>query len=98
LGIIDPKSSIIGLQRLLEMRKARIWRAFLIKERIFSKEKNPWLGREDSNLDMASWKSGSLACLRGGAEPFFVEILKSFGTFEFREPHRICGLQSFGAN
>ena len=40
------------------MRKARIWRAFLIKERKFSKNKNAWLGREDSNLRMVESKSG----------------------------------------
>jgi hypothetical protein len=45
-----------------------------------------WLGRADSNLDMANWKSDALACLRGAAQPFFVEIRKPFGTFEFREP------------
>jgi hypothetical protein len=31
------------------MRKARIWRAFLIKERKFSENKNAWLEWEDSN-------------------------------------------------
>ncbi len=36
------------------MRKARIWRAFLIKERKFSENKNGWLEREDSNLDMVN--------------------------------------------
>ena len=36
------------------MRKARIWRAFLIKERKFSEDKNAWLRREDSNLEMAN--------------------------------------------
>ena len=41
------------------MRKARIWRAFLIKERKFSKNKNAWLGREDSNLRMVESKSGN---------------------------------------
>ncbi len=39
------------------MRKARIWRAFLIKKRKFSENKNAWLGREDSNLDMANLES-----------------------------------------
>ena len=34
------------------MRKARIWRAFLIKERKIFENKNAWLRREDSNLDM----------------------------------------------
>jgi hypothetical protein len=42
------------------MRKARIWRAFLIKERKFSKNKNAWLGREDSNLRMVESKSTAL--------------------------------------
>jgi hypothetical protein len=32
------------------MRKARIWRAFLIKERKFSENKNGWLTWEDSNF------------------------------------------------
>jgi hypothetical protein len=36
------------------MRKARIWRAFLIKERKFSENKNAWLGPEDSNLHMVN--------------------------------------------
>jgi hypothetical protein len=43
LGILGPKSSNFSLQRLLAMRKARIWRAFLIEERKFSKNKNAWL-------------------------------------------------------
>jgi hypothetical protein len=30
LGILGPKSSNVGLQRLLTMRKARHWRAFLL--------------------------------------------------------------------
>ena len=34
--MFGPKSSNIGLQRLLAMRKARIWRAFLIRRRKFS--------------------------------------------------------------
>jgi len=29
-GILGPKSANVSLQRLLAMRKARIWRAFLI--------------------------------------------------------------------
>ena len=56
--MFGPKSSNIGLQRLLAMRKAHISRAFLIKERKFSENKNPWLGREDSNLRMVESKSG----------------------------------------
>jgi hypothetical protein len=39
------------------MRKARISRAFLIKERKFSENKNAWLGREDSNLRMVESNS-----------------------------------------
>jgi hypothetical protein len=35
------------------MRKARVWRAFLIERRKFSGNKNGWLGREGSNLRMA---------------------------------------------
>ena len=42
------------------MRKARIWRAFLIKKRKFSKNGNGWLGREDSNLRMVESKSTAL--------------------------------------
>jgi hypothetical protein len=45
-GIIDPKSSNTGLWRLSAMRKARIWRAFLIKERKFSENKNAWLATQ----------------------------------------------------
>src|SRR6202521_6079755 len=37
------------------MRKARVWRAFLIQRRKFSETRNAWLAREDSNLDMANW-------------------------------------------
>jgi hypothetical protein len=56
-GILMPKSSIVGLWRLFAMRKARIWRAFLTKERIFSENENAWLQREDSNLRMVESKS-----------------------------------------
>jgi len=52
-----PKSSNIGLQRLLSIRKARIWRAFLIERRKFSQTRSAWLGREDSNLRMVESKS-----------------------------------------
>ena len=57
---------------------------------------NGWLGREDSNLEMANWKSDALACPRVSAEPLFVELHKALETFEFREPYRIGGVQSFG--
>jgi hypothetical protein len=55
-GILRPKSSIIGLQRLLAMRKARIWRAFLIKERKFSENRNGWLTSQGSNLHIPERK------------------------------------------
>jgi hypothetical protein len=45
-GILGPKSSNTGLWRLSAMRKARIWRAFLIKERKFSENKNAWLATQ----------------------------------------------------
>jgi hypothetical protein len=47
-----PKSSNIGLQRLLAIRKARIWRAFLIERRKFSQTRSAWLTWEDSNFDI----------------------------------------------
>jgi hypothetical protein len=43
------------------MRKARIWRAFLIKERKFSENKTAWLGREDSNLHMMESSAAALS-------------------------------------
>jgi hypothetical protein len=52
LGIRGAKSSISWLQRLSTMRKARIWRAFLVKRRKFSENKNAWLGRKGSNHRM----------------------------------------------
>ena len=60
------------------MRKARIWRAFLIKERKFSKNKNAWLGREDSNLRMVESKSTALPL---GDAP--IGRLESGGTIDF---------------
>jgi hypothetical protein len=57
LGILGPNSSSVGLQRLLAMRKAPIWRAFLIEESIFSENETAWLGRKDSNLRMVESKS-----------------------------------------
>jgi hypothetical protein len=56
-GMLGPKSVNVSLQRLLAMRKARIWRAFLIEERKFSKNKTAWLGQEDSNFRMVESKS-----------------------------------------
>ena len=57
--------------------------------------RNGRLGREDSNFDMGL-ESDALACLRGAAEHLFVKIHKSLGTLLFREPYRMCGVQSFG--
>jgi hypothetical protein len=41
----------------MAMRKARIWRAFLIEEIKFSKNKTAWLTLEDSNLHIPSAKN-----------------------------------------
>jgi hypothetical protein len=57
------------------MRKARIWRAFLIQRRIFSETRNAWLGREDSNLRMGESKSPALPL---GDAP--LDCLESGGT------------------
>jgi hypothetical protein len=48
--MFGPKSSNIGLQRLLAIRKACIWRAFLIERKKFSETRSAWLTSEDSNL------------------------------------------------
>ncbi|SRR6266568_4005355 len=55
-----------------------------------------WLGREDSNPEMANWKSAALACPRGTIETHFVKIHKRLENLKFREPHRIRGVQSSG--
>jgi hypothetical protein len=60
LGILGQKSSNIGLQRLMAMRKAHVWRAFLIQRKKFSETRTAWLGREDSNLRMGESKSPAL--------------------------------------
>jgi len=39
------------------MRKARIWRAFLIEERKFSKNKNAWLSWKESDFHLPECKS-----------------------------------------
>ena len=39
------------------MRKARIWRAFLVKERKLSKNKTAWLTSEDSNFHITITKN-----------------------------------------
>jgi hypothetical protein len=57
---------------------------------------NGWLGRENSNIDMANSKSDALPCPRGATEPHFVKIHKPLETFEFREPYRSRSIQSSG--
>jgi hypothetical protein len=56
----------------------------------------PGRGREDSNFDMTNWKSDARACPREAAEPVSIGIHKSLEILEYREPYRICGVQSFG--
>ena len=90
------KSSNIGLQRLLAMKKARIWRAFLIRRRKISEARNAWLGREDSNRDMANWIRMLSPVREESQNLFFVEVHRPFETLEFREPYRIRGVQSCG--
>jgi hypothetical protein len=58
-GIYSRKSANTGLQRLSRIRKARIWRAFLVRKRKFSKNRNGWLGREESNFCMVESKSAT---------------------------------------
>ena len=69
------------------MRKARIWRAFLIKKRKFSENRNGWLGREDSNLRMGESKSPALPL---GDAP--IDSLESGGTELPRIPSGNAGL------
>jgi hypothetical protein len=45
-GIFWPKSANAGLRRLSRIRKARIWWAFLVKKRKFSKNRNGWLATQ----------------------------------------------------
>jgi hypothetical protein len=72
--MLGSKSANIGLQRLWSIRKARIWRAFLIDRKKFSETRNGWLGRKESNLDMAISKSDALAYPRGVTEPHYITI------------------------
>jgi hypothetical protein len=59
------------------MRKAGIWRAFLISERKFSENKNAWLTWEDSNLHIPDWKKP----FEMSAE--FLHISPEFGVGDF---------------
>jgi hypothetical protein len=63
---------------------------------LFSEGQTAWLGREDSNLEMANWKSAALACPRGTTELHFVKIHKPLEKLKFREPYRIREVQSSG--
>jgi hypothetical protein len=40
----------------------------------FSDRRTAWLGREDSNFDMANWKSDALGYPRGATKPVYVGI------------------------
>jgi hypothetical protein len=55
--MFGPKSSNIGLRRLSAIRKARVWRAFLIQRRKFSETRNAWLTWEDSNFHITISKN-----------------------------------------
>jgi hypothetical protein len=44
--MLGSKSANIGLQRLWSIRKARIWRAFLIDRKKFSETRNAWLATQ----------------------------------------------------
>jgi hypothetical protein len=59
---------------------------------------NACLTPEYSKLDMVNSKSDVLACSRVAAKPLPAEVYKQFQTFEFREPYRMDGVQSFGEN
>jgi hypothetical protein len=48
---------------------------------------NAWLRREDSNFEMAIWKSEALACPREVTEALSAEFIKWLQTLEFREPY-----------
>jgi hypothetical protein len=45
-GIFGRKGANAGLQRLSTIRKARIWRAFFVKKRKFSQNRNGWLAAQ----------------------------------------------------
>jgi hypothetical protein len=85
-----------SLETKSNARKAGIFGPVRRRLRIVGSRRTAWLGPEDSNLEMANWKSDAIACPRGAAEPLFVGIPKPFETLKFREPYRIRGVQSFG--
>jgi hypothetical protein len=45
-GVLGAKRLNTSLWRLSAMKKARIWRAFLVKQRKFSENKNAWLAAQ----------------------------------------------------
>jgi hypothetical protein len=77
-------------QKAYKMRQFRRVRAYSFWLR------ECWLGREDSNRDMASWIRMLSPVREESQNPFFVEVHRPFETLEFRAPYRIRGVQSFG--
>jgi hypothetical protein len=66
--------------------------AFLIKEIIFFENANSWRGRED----LANWNQ-MLSPVREKPQNLFpLKFMSPSKILEFREPYRICGVQSFG--
>jgi hypothetical protein len=99
LGILGPRSSNIGLQRLLAMRKAHVLRAFLIQRRKFSETRNAWLTWEDSNFHITSSKNAfemsgefPLICAKSEVGDFCSCKLRSRDT----HPSPTSALNSFG--
>jgi hypothetical protein len=68
--MFGPKSSNIGLRRLLAMRKAHIWRAFLIRRWKFSETHIAWLATQ--------WVSNRSPC----EFPANREFYREFCTFK----------------
>jgi hypothetical protein len=73
-GPTEPKGSVETEAELGNAAVCGPFASFLV---VMSVPWNAWLGREDdSNLEMANWKSDTLACPRETAEPLSVEIHK----------------------
>jgi hypothetical protein len=54
------------------------------------------MGGWGGGFKYVSSNSDALACPREAAEPLPAEAHKGLQTFEFREPYRMDGVQSFG--
>ena len=85
------------------MRKARIWRAFLINRRRFSENKNGWLTTEDSNSHIPDWKKGfeiSELFTRFSRQfqvgDFCSRKLRYLGTQPSLDRHKFCRYYQFG--